>query len=276
MRPFLCHPARNSNARTACLKLFALPRWAERSETRRQGVVQQRGLGPLPDKEACDRQGGPSNGPSPSPWDVPADLIQKCDRFHPTRQWHPSRDPIPSGRHGRRVAPLQVWLCSLVILVTAPPASSVHPRSPLREPCATSVSQPTTTYPVAHPPSSSSGRLTPWGCTAIAIQLGAIESPVRRRTKTPADFGKVLICVRCQKIDTDHAASRSRTSLPAASVQYAAIWRICHWNCTCIVTSTIGSHATPLVLTLMSGRVQCKQSRRTTSMEHSWNPTAAR
>jgi hypothetical protein len=29
--------------------------------------------------------------------------------------------------------------------------------------------------------------------------------------------------VSCQHIDTDHAASRSSTSLPAASVQYAAI-----------------------------------------------------
>src|ERR1700746_2517147 len=136
MRPFLCRPARNSNARTSGLKLSALPRWAERSEIPRWGVLQQRGLGQLPDREARDRQGGPSNGPSPSPWDVPADLTQKCDRFRPTRQRHPSSDPIPNGQRARRVAPLQVWLCSLVILVTAPPVSFAHLLFPLREPCA--------------------------------------------------------------------------------------------------------------------------------------------
>src|SRR6201984_2789174 len=162
MRLFLCRPARNSNARTSSLKLSALRRLAERSEIPRWGALQQRGLGQLPDRETRDRQGGPSNGPSPSPWDVPADLTQKCDRFRPTRQRHPSPDPIPNGQRARPVAPLQVWLCSLVILVTAPPASSVHPRSSLREPCATSVSQPRTTYPVALPPSSSSSRLDLW------------------------------------------------------------------------------------------------------------------
>src|SRR4029077_4384981 len=154
MRLFLCRPARNSNARTSGLKLSALRRLAERSEIPRWGVLQQRGLGQLPDREARDHQGGPSNGPSPSPRDVPADLIQKCDRFHPTRQRHPSPDPIPNGRRARRVAPLQVWLCSLVIPVTAPPGSSVHPRSPLSEPYATSISVLRTTYPVVLPPSS--------------------------------------------------------------------------------------------------------------------------
>src|ERR1700747_2324307 len=152
MRPFLCHPARNSNARTSGLKLFALRRWAERSEIRRWGVVQQRGLGQRPDKEARDRQGGPSNGPSLSPWDVPAALIQRCDRSHPTRQRHPSPDPIPNGQRARRVALLHTWLCSPVSLLITPPAFFAHPLLPLREPCATSVSQPRTTYPVALPP----------------------------------------------------------------------------------------------------------------------------
>src|ERR1700747_2667636 len=156
MRLFSCRPARNSNARTSGLKLFALRRRAERSEIPRWGVLQQRGLGQLPDREARDRQGGPSNGPSPSPWDVPAGLIQKCDRFHPTRQRHPSPDPIPNGRRARRVAPLQAWLCSLVILVTAPPASSLHPRSPLSEPYATSPSEFRTTYRFGFSHSSSS------------------------------------------------------------------------------------------------------------------------
>src|ERR1700691_3577713 len=156
MRPFLCPPARNSNARTSGLKLSELRRWAERSEIRHWGVLRQRGLGQLPDKEPRDRQGGPSNGASPSPWDVPADLIQKCDRFHPTRQRHPSPDPIPNGRRARRVVPLQVWLCCLAVLVITPPASFAHPLLPLRDPCAASVGNPRTTYPVALPPSSSS------------------------------------------------------------------------------------------------------------------------
>src|SRR6266481_4116388 len=184
-------------------------------------------------------------------------------------------DGSPAGT-GRRVAPLQVWLCSLAVLVITPPAFFAHPLLPLREPCATSVSQPRTTYPVALPPSSYGSRLDLWKLHRNCHPAWSNRIAGSPSYEDSGRFREVLICVRCQKIDTDHAASRSSTSHSAASVQYAAIWCICHWNCTCIVTLTIGSHATPLVLTLKSGRVQCKQSGRTTSMEHSWNPTAAR
>src|SRR3984893_12818930 len=159
----LHRPATSSIARTSGCKLCALPRWDEQSEIPRRGGLQQRGSRLRPDREARDLQGGPSSVRSLSPLDVPADLSQKCGRFRPTRPQRPSRDPVPSGRPERRVALLQAWHCSPVILEITPRASFVHPRSPLSGPYATSPSWLRTTYLVGFPPSSSSVRLPAYG-----------------------------------------------------------------------------------------------------------------
>src|SRR4029077_20906843 len=146
MRLSLHRRAMSSISRTSGCGLFAPPRLDGLFEIQPWGGLQQEGPHRLPDKEARDLQGGPWSVRSLSPSDVPADLIQKCGRFHPTRLRHLSPDPIPSGRHARRVAPLQAWPCSPVILVITPRASFAHPRSPLSEPYATSPSWLRTTY----------------------------------------------------------------------------------------------------------------------------------
>src|SRR5580700_1283958 len=186
--------ASNSSAWELRCGLCALPHWDERSEIQRRGALRQEGPRLPPGRETLDLQGGPLRVLSLYPLVVPADLGQRCGRFRPTRPRHPSRDPIPSGRRGRRVGLLQAWLCSPVSLVITPPASFAHPQWPFRAPYATSLGKLRITYPVGFLPSSSTVRVRPAGGTATAVfGLNAIGPPlhpsVQTRSQHQYEFG---------------------------------------------------------------------------------------